>query len=59
MDNCRQMDLQDRFLNNKATKYFIRADLVPQAMTTIAMFTKHEGDTQKTLFDLQCTWFVL
>ncbi len=59
MDDCRALDLQDRYLNNKATKYFLRADQVEVAMNTIAMFTKHEGDPQKTLFDLQCSWYEL
>lgn len=28
-------------------------------MNTIAMFTKHDGDPQQTLFDLQCIWYEL
>lgn len=59
MDECRALDLQDRYLNNKATKYFLRSDEVDQAMDTIAMFTKHDGDPQKNLFDLQCSWYEL
>lgn len=59
MDNCRALDLQDRYLNNKATKYFLRADETPLAMNTIAMFTKHEGDPQQTLYELQCNWYEL
>jgi peptide alpha-N-acetyltransferase len=59
MDACRALDLQDRYLNNKATKYFLRTNEVQLAMNTIAMFTKHEGDPQKTLFDLQCSWYEL
>jgi hypothetical protein len=26
-------------------------------METIAMFTKHEGDAEKILFDLQANWY--
>lgn len=59
MDECRQLDLQDRFLNNKATKYFLRADETALAMGTIALFTKHEGDPQQTLYELQCNWYEL
>lgn len=40
VDSCRALDLQDRYLNNKTTKYLLRADNVPQAMDTIAMFTR-------------------
>jgi N-alpha-acetyltransferase 15/16, NatA auxiliary subunit len=46
-------------VNNKATKYYLRADRVEEAMNTIAMFTKHDGDSQQTLFDLQCIWYEL
>jgi tetratricopeptide (TPR) repeat protein len=60
MDGVRALDLQDRYLNNKATKYLLRADNVTQAMDTIAMFTKHDGsDPQQTLTDLQCNWYEL
>ena len=57
MEAARRIDLQDRFLNNKATKYFLRADMVPDAEQTIALFTKHDGDPQKMLFDMQCCWY--
>ena len=56
MDECRLLDLQDRYLNNKTTKYLLRNDEMERAMATIAMFTKHEGDSQKILYDLQCSW---
>jgi tetratricopeptide (TPR) repeat protein len=59
-DQCRKLDLQDRYLNNKATKYLLRANQIEQAMDTIALFTKHDGtDPQQTLFDLQCSWYEL
>jgi len=58
-DECRALDLQDRYLNNKATKYLMRANQIQQAMDTIAMFTKHDGDPQQILFDLQCNWYEL
>lgn len=57
MDGCRRIDLQDRYLNNKATKYFLRADMMSEAMETIALFTKHDGDPQQILFELQCNWY--
>ena len=58
-DYCRSLDLQDRYLNNKATKYLLKANKVDTAMETIAMFTKHDGDPQRILFDLQCIWYEL
>lgn len=59
MNYCRSLDLQDRYVNNKATKYYLRANRVEDGMNTIAMFTKHDGDSQQTLFDLQCIWYEL
>jgi peptide alpha-N-acetyltransferase len=40
VDYCRALDLQDRYLNNKTTKYLLRADNVELGMDRIAMFTK-------------------
>jgi len=57
MDYNRSLDLQDRYVNNKATKYFLRANRVQEGMDTIAMFTKHDGDSEKMLYDLQCIWY--
>ena len=31
--------------------------MMKQAMETIALFTKHDGDPQETLFNLQCNWY--
>ena len=59
MERCRVLDLQDRYLNNKSTKYLMRADKVGKAMDTIAMFTKHDGDPQYSLYELQCNWYEL
>ena len=28
-----------------------------EGMETIAMFTKHEGDAEKILYDLQANWY--
>ena len=59
MDYGRSLDLQDRYLNNKTTKFMMRADLIQQGMDTIALFTKHEGDPQQTLYELQANWYEL
>lgn len=58
-EECRLLDLQDRYLNNCATKYLLKADKVKEAQDTIAIFTKHDGDPEKTLFELQCSWYEL
>ncbi|CAK4665775.1 hypothetical protein LEN26_012402 [Aphanomyces euteiches] len=59
VDQGRQLDLADRYINNKATKYFLRADRITEAENTIALFTRHEGDPQQNLFDMQCMWYEL
>jgi len=58
MDHARQLDLADRYLNTKATRYMLRADQVEKAQATIALFTK-DGDQGSNLFDMQCMWYEL
>jgi len=58
MDRARLMDLSDRYLNTKSTRYMLRADQVEQAQKTIALFTK-DGDQVSNLFDMQCMWYEL
>ncbi|KAG7401368.1 N-alpha-acetyltransferase 15, NatA auxiliary subunit [Phytophthora boehmeriae] len=53
----RKLDLADRYINNKATEYLLHADRVDEADATIALFTRHEGDPQQNLFDMQCMWY--
>lgn len=62
MESCRALDLQDRYLNNKSAKYYLRADLPAQAHNTLALFTKDDGGTssvEKALGDMQCAWYQL
>lgn len=51
-------DLSDRYVNNKTTKYLLRAGEVERAQATIALFARHEGDPQHNLFEMQCMWCV-
>uniref|UniRef100_K3WMA8 Uncharacterized protein n=1 Tax=Globisporangium ultimum (strain ATCC 200006 / CBS 805.95 / DAOM BR144) TaxID=431595 RepID=K3WMA8_GLOUD len=53
----RLLDLADRYINNKATEYLLHADRVEEADATIALFTRHEGDPQQNLYDMQCMWY--
>ena len=55
----RSLDLQDRYLNNKATKYALRSNDHSHAWELMAMFARHEGDPQMYLADMQCNWFEL
>ncbi|RHY97196.1 hypothetical protein DYB35_001707, partial [Aphanomyces astaci] len=59
VDQGRQLDLADRYINNKTTKYLLRANRIAQAEDTIALFTRHEGDPQQNLYDMQCMWYEL
>lgn len=58
MNRARQMDLQDRYLNTKATRYMLRNDQVDEAKATIALFTE-DSEKRSNLFDMQCMWYEL
>ncbi|OQR91416.1 N-terminal acetyltransferase A complex subunit nat1-like protein [Achlya hypogyna] len=57
VDQGRKLDLADRYINNKTTKYLLRANRIAEAEATIALFTRHEGDPQQNLFEMQCMWY--
>lgn len=40
MNDARELDLQDRFINSKCAKYMLRADRVEDAEKTIGLFTR-------------------
>jgi peptide alpha-N-acetyltransferase len=40
MNDARECDLQDRFINSKCTKYMLRNDQVDKAENTITMFVR-------------------
>eukprot|EP00698_Gefionella_okellyi_P005500 TRINITY_DN15029_c0_g1_i1.p1 TRINITY_DN15029_c0_g1~~TRINITY_DN15029_c0_g1_i1.p1 ORF type:complete len:739 (+),score=130.85 TRINITY_DN15029_c0_g1_i1:209-2218(+) len=55
-EEARKLDLADRYLNNNAAKYLLRAGRIEQAEHTMTLFTKH-GDT--SLYEMQCMWYEL
>lgn len=60
MDEARSLDGQDRFLNSKAAKYWIRAGEPEKAQTLLGLFTKKDAASPAAdLVDMQCFWFVL
>ncbi|ODV97240.1 hypothetical protein PACTADRAFT_48985 [Pachysolen tannophilus NRRL Y-2460] len=62
MNEARLLDLQDRFINTKTTKYYVRAGLIDEAVNTITLFTKMDKDAPNGLKDLhimQCCWFII
>ncbi|GMM28829.1 peptide alpha-N-acetyltransferase complex A subunit [Martiniozyma asiatica (nom. inval.)] len=60
MNSARLMDLQDRFVNTRAAKYYLRADMIKEAIDTISLFTKNYDDKTgiRDLHCMQCCWFV-
>jgi len=59
LDSARELDLQDRYINNKATKYLLRANREEVALERMSLFTRHEGNPEQNLYDMQCTWYEL
>lgn len=59
LDTGREMDKQDRYINNQTTKYMLLAGMQETALERIALFTRHEGNPEQNLFDMQCSWYEL
>ncbi|OZJ02648.1 hypothetical protein BZG36_04404, partial [Bifiguratus adelaidae] len=60
MNDARELDLQDRFINSKCAKYMLRTNKVEEAEKTIGLFTRHDAPSPwQDLVDMQCMWFAL
>lgn len=59
LDKGRDLDRQDRYINNQTTKYMLEAGMETEALDRISMFTKHEGNPEANLYDMQCSWYEL
>lgn len=62
MQKGRSLDLQDRFINSKATKYLFRANRVNEAIDCVSLFTKLEDGAVNGLKDLhtmQSNWILV
>lgn len=59
LDKGRELDLQDRYINNQTAKYMLQSGKEEEAMKTVALFTRHEGNPEQNLFDMQCSWYEL
>ncbi len=55
----RDLDHQDRYINNLATKTLLRAGREEEATKCISLFARHEAPVEQNLYDMQCTWFEL
>ncbi|KAK4560436.1 hypothetical protein LTR86_005632 [Recurvomyces mirabilis] len=60
MDEAREMDLKDRYINTKCAKYQLRNHQNSDAISTMGLFTRKEavGGPLGDLLDMQCVWFV-
>jgi tetratricopeptide (TPR) repeat protein len=59
LDVARDLDLADRYINNKTVKYMLRAGKNVLAEQRIGLFTRHEAAPTVNLFEMQCAWFEL
>ncbi|KAF9088025.1 N-alpha-acetyltransferase 16, NatA auxiliary subunit [Mortierella sp. GBA35] len=60
LNEARELDLQDRFINSKCTKYMLRADKMTEAEKTVVLFARADiADPLSDLVDMQAMWFIL
>ena len=59
LDVGRDLDKQDRYINNQTTKYMLQANKAEVALERISLFVKHEGNPEQMLSDMQCSWYEL
>jgi len=59
VDAGRDLDHQDRYINNQTTKTLLRAGRNEEALQRISMFTREGGPAEQNLYDMQCTWYEL
>lgn len=61
MNEGRLLDLQDRFINSKAVKYYLRSNNVNEAVNLVSLFTKNDNSVNgvKDLHLMQANWFII
>ena len=57
IDEGREQDTADRFINNKCSKYLLKAGQVDLAIVRMSEFIKEGKETLEHLNDYQTTWF--
>ena len=60
MNEAREMDPKDRYINTKCAKYQLRNDENQTALDTMGMFTRKEavGGPLGDLLEMQCVWYL-
>ncbi|EPY24346.1 peptide alpha-N-acetyltransferase [Strigomonas culicis] len=59
-DTARLLDLQDKYLNTEAAKFFLRNNDIEKAEETMQLFYKDaivKGDTYLVALESQCSWY--
>ena len=56
MDEAQGMDTADRYVNSKAAKYMLRANMVPEAEELCSKFTRVSARTHS--FHLGESWYM-
>lgn len=61
VDEGRQLDLQDRFINCKTVKYYLRCNNIDKAVEIASLFTKNENSANgiKDLHLVEASWFIV
>lgn len=60
LNEARELDLQDRFINSKCSKYMVRADNIADAEKTVVLFTRADIPSPlNDLVDMQTIWFTI
>ncbi|KAI1315077.1 N-alpha-acetyltransferase 16, NatA auxiliary subunit [Mortierella claussenii] len=60
VNEARELDLQDRFINSKCAKYMLRADKMKDAEETVVLFARADlADRLNDLVEMQGMWFSL
>ncbi|KAL6951032.1 hypothetical protein ACO0QE_000324 [Hanseniaspora vineae] len=62
IEEARELDLQDRYINNKSVKYQLRCNDVHEAVQLISLFTKNDDESFngiKDLHTLEAGWFLV
>lgn len=57
LNSARQLDLADRYLNNKAAKYYLRTNNIAKARELLALFSKEQGVLN--VHEMQNMWYEL
>lgn len=61
LEEGRQLDTQDRFINTKTVKYFLRANNIGKAVELASLFTKNDDSPNgiKDLHLVEVAWFIV